>query len=205
MRGINHSRLHFLCCMFFLSFFVLTACAGIRSVQIDRAKARYAKGQYLTATGDMDRARVLFEKSMHMARAANFREGIGFNLNELAIIETNEGNYARAREYLTEALEIFQDLEMKAEISKAMNNMADTFVKEHRPEPAIEWFQQLAAWDQKSGNALGVGITYYNMAFVYSQQLRDKEKARECLSRAVKVFKETGRENYLEMLRKGIQ
>ena len=55
-------------------------------------------------------------------------------------------------------------------------------------------------WDKETGNELGVGITLYNMALIYHQYLGMDEKARECLAKAMKIFKETGNEKYIRMI-----
>jgi pentatricopeptide repeat protein len=91
---------------------------------------------------------------------------------------------------------------MEPEVSKAMNNMANTYVRERNPDEAIAWFNKLIEWDTQTGNRLGVGITYYNLALVYHRQLKMEKKARACLNKAVIIFKEPGNERFLEMIQK---
>jgi len=130
---------------------------------------------------------------------------VAHNLNELAIINTARGEYAKARELFNEALGIYKELNMEIEISKSLNNIALTYVRERRFQEAIEWFKDLMAWDAKSGNELGIGITLYNMALIYHQHLGMKEKAKECFSKALKIFKETGNKRYIEKIQERIQ
>jgi tetratricopeptide (TPR) repeat protein len=166
--------------LLFLSIFAITACTT-RSVQIKRAENRYEKGQYYASKGEVDKAIVNFEKSMRMARAIDFREGVAHNLNELAIIYSSRREYSKARERLSEALEIYKEL-----------NMAN-------------WFEDLIEWDTNTGNRLGVGITLYNMALIYHQHLGMKDKATDCFGRALKIFRETGNEKYIQMIQKKVK
>jgi tetratricopeptide (TPR) repeat protein len=187
-----------------LSIFVLS-CGSVRSVQVKRAKQHYEKGQYLVSKGEVDKAILNFEKSIKIARAAGFKEGVAHNLNELAIINTAGGEYDKAREQFSEAHEIYKDLDMAPEASKTLNNMAITYTKERKFQEALSCYGDLIAWDTKTGNQLGVGITLYNMAIIYHQHMGMNEKAEECLNKALKIFKETGNERYIEMIQEKIK
>ena len=190
--------------LIFLSIFMMS-CGAVRSVQVKRAKQHYEKGQYLVSKGELDKAVVNFEKSIKIARAAGFKEGVAHNLNELAIINTARGEYDKAREQFSEALKIYKDLDMAPEVSKTLNNMAITYVKERKFHESLSCFEDLIEWDTKTGNQLGVGITYYNMALIYHQHMGMNEKAKECLNKALKIFKETGNEKYIEMIQEKIK
>lgn len=189
---------------FLLLFFLITSCS-VRDVQIKRAEHRYKKGQMLMAKGNEEKAIVNFNKSIKIARAAGYKEGVAHNLNELAIIHTSRGEYVEARELLTEMIKIYKDLNSGPEVSKTMNNMAMTYVREKKFQEAFKWFEDLMEWDKSTGNELGVGITLYNMALIYHQHLGDKEKAKECFFRALKIFKETGNEKYIERIKNKFQ
>ncbi len=184
-----------------LSVFLITSCS-VRSVQIKKAEQRYKKGQMHLAKGNEEKAIVNFNKSIKIARSADYKEGVAHNLNELAIIHTTRGEYVEARELLTEMIKIYKDLNSEPEVSKAMNNMAMTYVREKKFQEAFKWFDDLMEWDKKTNNELGVGITFYNMALIYNQHLRNKEKAKECFFKALKIFKETGNEEYIERIKK---
>jgi pentatricopeptide repeat protein len=94
---------------------------------------------------------------------------------------------------------------MKPEVSKSLNNMAVTYVREKRFQEAFKWFDELIKWDNKTGNELGVAITLYNMALIYHQHLGMDEKAEECLGKAMKIFKETGNEDYIQRIQKNMR
>ncbi|SPD72149.1 hypothetical protein PITCH_A1190025 [uncultured Desulfobacterium sp.] len=171
----------------FLSIVLISSCS-VRSVQIKRAKDYYQKGQVLVSRGEVDRAIVSFEKSIRIARAENFREGIAHNLNEIAIIYTGKGEAAKARELLREAVTIYKELDMKPEASKALDNIAKTYMKEQQFKEAIDTYDELIEWDKLSGNELGIGITRYNMALIYYHYLGMEEKAKECFIKALIIL-----------------
>ncbi len=184
-----------------LSVFLISSCA-VRSVQIKKAKERYKKGQILASRGEVDKAIENFNKSIRIARASEYMVGVAHNLNELAIIYTSRGEYAKARGLLAEMITIYKDLKMETEVSKSMNNMAMTYVRVKEFQEAFKWFDKLIEWDEGTGNQLGVGITLYNMALIYHHHLGMKEKAKECFFKALKIFKETGNEKYIDMIKK---
>ena len=185
----------------FLSIFLIASCLP-RSVQTKRAEEYYKKGQVLVSRGEIDRAVASFEKSIRIARAAGFREGVAHNLNELAIIHTGKGETEKARELLNEAVVIYKELDMKPEVSKAMDNIALTYVKEQKFKEAIDRYNELIEWDKMADNEIGIGITRYNMALIYYQYLGMEEKAKECFIKALIIFKKTGNEKYLQMILK---
>jgi len=130
---------------------------------------------------------------------------VAHNLNELAIIHTGKGDTEKAREFLMEALDIYKELNMKPEVSKTLNNIALTYVKDKKFQEAIKWFNELIEWDKKSGNQLGVGITFYNMALIYHKHLGMKKEAKDSLMKALRIFKETGNEKYIQMIQDKIK
>jgi tetratricopeptide (TPR) repeat protein len=191
----NRYRMAFL----FLSIFLIASCS-VRSVQIKRAEEYYKKGQGLVSTGEIDRAIINFEKSIRISRDAGFREGIAHNLNELAIIHTGKGEPEKARELLSDAVVIYKELDMKPEVSKAMDNIALTYVKEQRFKEAIDRYNELIEWDKIADNEIGIGITRYNMALIYYQYMGMEDKAKECFIKALIIFKKTGNEEYIQMI-----
>ena len=200
----RHTGKHRIVILISLSVFLITACS-VRSVQIKRAEQRYKKGQILASRGETEKAIANFNKSIAMARGAEYTAGVATNLNELAIIHTTRGEYDKARAMFSEMIEIYKDLDMKAEASKSLNNLAMTYVREKKFQKAFERFEELMVWDKNTGNELGIGITLYNMALIYHQHLGMTDKAKECMARALKIFKETGNERYIRMIQKNQQ
>ena len=181
-----------------LALLLVTACAGDYARK--RAQSLYLQGQALVNRGETERAIKKFEKSIYLSEKTGFEAGVAHNLNELAIIHTNRGEFETARTELKQALEIYRSLEMNPEISKAMNNMVQTYRMEGRFEDAIEHYKKLIVWDEKSGNRLGMAFSLWNMALIYERYLGDHEKARTARNWSLEIFREPGNEKYLRQL-----
>ncbi len=177
---------------------IVTACAGDYARK--RAKHYYTQGQNLVNRGDTDRAIKKFEKSMDLSEKTGFDAGIAHNLNELAIIHTERGEFETARSELARALEIYLARNMIPEVSKTLNNKVQTYTREGRFEDAILHYETLVAWDERTDNQLGMAISLYNMALIYDRHLGDRAKALDAYNRSVKIFKKTGNEKYLKKL-----
>ena len=137
---------------------------------------------------------------MDLSEKTGFEAGVAHNLNELAIIHTTRGEFEKARSELSRALEIYRELDMQPEVSKTLNNMVQTYLRGGQYEDAIQHYERLIEWDEKTNNLLGVAISLYNMALIYDRHLGDREKALAAYNRSVKIFRETGNEKYLEQL-----
>ena len=186
-------------CALSTTLLLLSACAGDYARK--RAGHYYQEGQMLANRGDTERAVLKCNKSMALAERVGFRAGVAHNLNELAIIHTNRDEFETAREELTRALAIYRDLEMNPEISKTLNNMVQTYVRQGRFADALEHYKKLIAWDEETGNRLGMAISLYNMALILDRQLNEPAQARGAYQRAMAIFREPGNEKYLEELR----
>jgi tetratricopeptide (TPR) repeat protein len=199
IRGTATPNLKPLIVLFVLTVFVLPSCS-LQSFQIKRAEALYERGQVLEAGGRPEEALSKFNDSMVLAEKAGFRPGVANNLNEIAIIYTSRGEYEKARELLVKALHIYREMNWKTEVSKTLNNIALTYLKELKFHEAIEAYGNLLDWDHKTGNRLGRVITQNNLGFIYGHYLNDPEKARKSYEEALRIARELGDRKYIKML-----
>ncbi len=177
---------------------LIFGCAGEYARK--RAEHYYLQGQALVTRGETERAIKKFEKSIYLSEKTGYAAGIAHNLNELAIIHTQTGQFDTARSELSRALDIYRSLDMRPEVSKTINNMAQTYLREGRAEEALRHYETLIAWDEKTGNHLGIAIALWNMARIYDHHLNDRQKALEAYKRSIYLFKKTGNEHYLQGL-----
>jgi len=174
-------------------------CAGDYARK--RAEHYYHHGQALVNSGDTERAVKKFQKSMVLSEKTGFSAGIAHNLNELAIIHTNRGEFDKARTELNQALEIYRSLQgMDPEISKTMNNIAQTYYSEGRFQEAIEQYKKLIVWDENTGNRIGMARALWNMATIYEHYLGDPQKAGVARKWSLEIFREPGNEKHLQQL-----
>jgi len=169
-----------------------------------QAERFYGQGQFLVSEGKLEEATLNFERSLLLSRKAEYKPGIVFNLNEMAIIHTAKGDVKKARELLSEALAISKELNMAPEVSKAMDNIAKTYWKEGNYGEALNHYQELLQWDRKTGNELGEGISLYYMGIIYERHLHQPEEAREYYLQALTIFEKLGKEKYIKAVKKRI-
>jgi tetratricopeptide (TPR) repeat protein len=193
-------RLKVVICLFVVPL-LISACVP-RFIQIRRAELLYKEGQALLAQGKGEEAMVQFAKSLALARNTGFKAGVAHNFNEMAIIYTARGAYGKARAMLAEAVDIYKEAQMEPEVSKALNNIALTYVREQDFKEAIHRYEALLIWDRKIENFLGEGITLYNMGLIHEYYLGEREEARERYAEALKIFKKLGNEQYISAVEK---
>jgi tetratricopeptide (TPR) repeat protein len=186
---------------FFGAIFLVTSCMP-RFIQIRRAELLYKEGQALLSEGKEEEAMLKFEKSLSLARNAGFKAGVAHNFNEMAIIHTSRGAYGKARALLTKAVDIYKEAHMQPEVSKSLNNIALTYVRERDFKKAIDQYEELLTWDRKTDNLLGEGITLYNMGLIYAHYLGEREEARRRYAEALKIFKKLGNKKYIRAVEK---
>jgi tetratricopeptide (TPR) repeat protein len=160
------------------------------------AERLYQEGQLLVTRGKNEAAVEKFKKSLALCREINFSAGVAHNLNELAIYYTVQKEYEQARALLDEAISIYRGLEMAAEVSKAMNNMALTYMREGRIQKALERYTELLEWDHQTNNRLGEAITLYNTGSIYEKYLADYKEAQRKYTAALQYFQQLQNEEY---------
>jgi tetratricopeptide (TPR) repeat protein len=186
-------------------FILLTTACSSNFIHTRRAKILYQQGQDFLFQGEKDKAAIKFEESFIWAQKAEFKPGIAHNLNEMAIIHTSKGEFGTAIEKLLRAVEIYKELGMQPEVSKALSNLAITYVKSGEFAKAIVQYEKLLEWDKKIENHLGMGITLNNMGLIYENHLGNPAKAQKTYLRALKIFKDSGSEQYIQAVEKNMR
>jgi tetratricopeptide (TPR) repeat protein len=182
----------------FLILFLLLATAGCVTAtgKLRWAERLYQEGQFLVTRGKQEAAVKKFEKSLALSREIDFQAGVAHNLNELAIYYTARQEYEQARVLLREAIAIYRQKEMAPEVSKATNNMALTYMREGRIQKALEQYDELLVWDQRTHNRLGEAITFYNTGKIYEEYLADHTEARRRYTVALRYFQQLNNEEF---------
>jgi tetratricopeptide (TPR) repeat protein len=180
--------------VFFLSF----ACSPA-PYRMKRAERLYRQGQFYHARGNQEKAIKKFEESIALSEMVDFKPGIANNLNEMAIIHTRNQAFAKARDLLNQCLDIYKELNMPSEVSKTLNNIALSYEQEGDFPKAIATYEELLAWDKKTDNHIGMGLTASRIGYIYSRKLNDTDKAHSkfmesipYFEQAIEAFWETG-------------
>ena len=190
--------------LFCLSLTLLFSCLS-GPVQKRHAERLYYEGQAHLSQGNTAEAVKKFEYSLQLAEKAGFRAGVAHNLNELAIIYTTRGEYKKARDALTATVPIYKELGMNPEVSKALNNIALTYLREHRFREAVSHYENLLKWDQETGNRLGEAIALNQMGWIHANFLKEPKRAYPLYAKAREIFEELGKDSHVQVVEKNIE
>jgi tetratricopeptide (TPR) repeat protein len=153
-----------------------------------RAERLYRQGQIFLSKGDQERAIKKFEESISLSEMIGFKTGIANNLNELAIVHTQNKAFDKARELLSQSLAIYKELNMESEVSKTLNNLALSYEQEGDFEKAISTYEELFDWDKKTDNYIGMGLTVSHIGYIFKRHLGDQDKARSKFIESIPYF-----------------
>ena len=186
-----------------VSLVVIASCS-LTSNKIRHARILYEEGQLLSNQGQTDKAFAKFEKSLALAREAEFQAGAAHNLNEMAIIHSLRGDHAGARGLLNEAMEIYREMEMNPEVSKCLNNIAISYTRERNFPETLKVYEELLQWDRATHNDLGAGITLNNMGLILEAHFNNQEQAREYYLEALEIFEKLGKEKQIQAVKENL-
>jgi len=189
--------------LFFTVWLSVFSCTS-KPFQQRQAERFYYQGQTLLSQGKTDAAYEKFDQSYQLSEKADDRTGMAYNLNEKAIIYTAKGQYDSAREALQEAIEIYKALGLNPEVSKALNNLALTYLRETRFQETIQQYEVLLEWDRETGNRLGEAIVLNQMGWIYASFLKNPKKAYAMYSDARDIFRELGKSEHIKIVEKNI-
>lgn len=183
--------------------FLFSGCS-MKKINNRKAMFLYQDGMKLSAQGNFDGALEKFNASIQISEKNGFAHGVAHNYNEIGNIYTYKKQFDIAREYFQKALKIYQDKNMRPEVSKSLDNIAKTYMRQGDYKQAFKGYETLLSWDMESKNLLGAGITNFNMALICEKYLMDYSKAKEFYQDALDLFLELNRGKEAEEARKGI-
>ncbi len=180
---------------------------GCSSKKINNKKAMflYQDGMQLSSKGDFDKAIAKFNKSIKICEKNGFISGTAHNYNEIGNIYTYKKQFDIARVYFQKALTIYRDNNMATEVSKSFDNIAKTYLRQGNYRQSLKEYEKLAAWDMKSNNLLGAGITKFNMALLCEKYIKDYKKAKQLFGESLNIFIDLKRDKEAKEARKGIK
>jgi tetratricopeptide (TPR) repeat protein len=169
-----------------------------------QAEQFYYRGQALLSQGKLEEAFKNFDQSFTLSERAGDRAGMAHNLNEKAIIYASKSRYGKARQSLGQAIDIYKTLGMNPEVSKALNNMALSYLRERRIKAALDQYGVLLEWDRGTGNRLGEAIVLNQMGWLYAGFLNNPKKAYAMYADARDIFTELGKIEHLKVVEANI-
>jgi predicted ATPase/DNA-binding NarL/FixJ family response regulator/DNA-binding XRE family transcriptional regulator len=144
--------------------------------------------------GDLAAARRCFERAMALREAAGDRQGVSAALNNLALLELDDGDNGRALQLFEQALVVKRQLGEPQALAVGLNNLADLLIKIGRLDPAATAMAEAAELAAGLGNPQLIGTTRCNQGDIAARQERWPEAA-EHYAAAVLAHRQAGHAN----------
>jgi serine/threonine protein kinase/tetratricopeptide (TPR) repeat protein len=130
--------------------------------RVDSARALIYYGVELDNAGDAVSARAKEEEALDVFRKAGFMRGIANALNDIAIIQEDQGDLRGAIRNYAEAGKINRDIGNTLTTSAEVGNTGDAFRKLGRFAESREAFEEALAIDREKGNKRNQAVWYEN-------------------------------------------
>lgn len=163
--------------------------ADLNVSEINKANILYTAGTLNNDIGNITEAEKLILDSNSLYRKINFKEGIGNSLQMLGSISivTNQGT-AYGRKYYEEALTIFRELNLKADIANTLNQYSYIFNLEGDKEMAMNYLFQALEIYKEINDTHQVSLILATLA-IDELSLCNYEKARQYAEESMMISK----------------
>ncbi|MFC1508322.1 tetratricopeptide repeat protein [Candidatus Omnitrophota bacterium] len=138
--------------------------------------SQYNIGIVLEKKGELDSSLVYYHNSLERYRAINDLVGVIRNLNSIANVNNNLGNYDKARDFSNRAYEKAMDIRNDEGRAVALKIVGATFLNQHDPQIALEKFNQSLELSLKIGQRELIKDNYLQIFTTY-KALNDTENA----------------------------
>jgi predicted ATPase/class 3 adenylate cyclase len=135
-----------------------------------RAKALDGLASLVRAQGDDDAARMYYEESMAIRRAAGHRAGIAHSLSNLAGMARDQGDYETARAYYEECLAIRRAIDDTEGITRTLINLGIMAQRQADYATARARYEESLAIGRARGHTQAVAHALTNLGVVAQQQ-----------------------------------
>lgn len=128
-----------------------------------------------TVLGNLEEARVCFERSLELSSSLGDPAGEAAALNNIGAICERQGWYEEAQIYYERSLAIRQVLGVREDIADTLNNIAGVLYWQERYDEALNNFQRVLDMYRVQGNRRGQAQTLLNVGTVYESLSADIE------------------------------
>jgi len=144
--------------------------------------------------GERAAARRCFERAMSLRETIGDRQGVSTALNNLALLEGDDGNLDRARELFEQTLAIKRQLGDRQSLALGLNNLSDVLIRAGRLDEAVPVLAEAAGFAAELGNPQLVGTVRCNQGDVAARQLNWPQAA-EYYQEAMAAHQQAGHAN----------
>ena len=144
--------------------------------------------------GDYDHALIYGEKSIQLTQKMKSRPRTGIALNIMAIIYIQKGDYFKAREYATQAVDIFRKIAGKSGqrvLASALNNIGISYDMQGEYEKALDFYLRSLKIKEELGDKKAIARSLNNIGVILSALGNNKE-ALQYYTRALEIKEKLG-------------
>jgi predicted ATPase/DNA-binding NarL/FixJ family response regulator/DNA-binding XRE family transcriptional regulator len=127
--------------------------------------------------GDAAAARRCFERAMDLRAAIGDRQGVSTAMNNLALLELDDGNLDRARELFEQTLVIKRQIGERQSLAIGLNNLSDVLIQSGRLDAATRTVAEAAELVADIGNPQLLGTVRCNQGDIAARQQHWQEAA----------------------------
>ncbi len=113
----------------------------------------------------------------------------GGALNNIGFTYKNQGDIAKALDYMGKSLKIQEDIDNKKGIANSFNNIGQIFDDQGDVVKALDYYERSLKMEEMIGNKKGIAASFGNIGFVYDNQ-GDLEKAMQYYTKGLKIYEE---------------
>ena len=166
----------------------------------DQSYAHSVLGISYYRRGDTERAFHHTQQALELRAASHNLSGLANCYNTLAMIATDQGDWAKADDYYRRALAAYERIGDSWYISLVRNNLGELLMNQGELEEAEESLRKALELKQAIGDQQGIGIAMFNIGAVYWHR-GVGEEALAFMGRALAIFQEIqSREFFPEVL-----
>jgi DNA-binding CsgD family transcriptional regulator/predicted negative regulator of RcsB-dependent stress response len=127
--------------------------------------------------GDAPAARQSFQRAMDLRAAAGDRQGVSTAMNNLALLELDDGNLDRARDLFEQTLVVKRQLGEPQSLAIGLNNLSDVLIRSGRLDAATRTLAEAAELAAGVGNPQLIGQVRCNQGDIAARRRRWPEAA----------------------------
>ncbi|NNF34010.1 MAG: tetratricopeptide repeat protein [Saprospiraceae bacterium] len=139
--------------------------------------------------GDLDVALSTFFEGFKAAEEAEYVEGEGTALSNIADTYSINDNHENAIEYYNRALEILYTTDDSVKIATVLLNAGDAYINNGQYEKALEYFDQSGPIFRNLGYLIGTAYNLGNSGMAYAK-LGDRIRAEQTIKEAIELLEE---------------
>jgi predicted ATPase/class 3 adenylate cyclase len=141
--------------------------------------------------GDYDRAELLHQRALQLARTDDDRESIARSLGNLGVIAADRGEFERAAELLSESLYLARVVGQAHLVATALNDLGGVAHSRGDLTRAEELYRESLAIRRKSGSGSDIARTLNNLGFI-SLAMQAFSKACAYFEESLALYRENG-------------